>query len=103
MNSNYVEYNPDANVDDPAACVTGVEVVYEGPGFGIGMSESGLRIAIPFAGGHSVYVFDIKGNLAAERSGDGAVDYRIAGLTSGIYIVRALTRRGMVERRIIIP
>jgi len=89
MDSTNSAYNPDANVHDPSACApagTGT------PGFDnacrVVIEGSRLSVLTGNHALHTVRVYDVNGRMVFERKGSGRKQYRVTGLTPGMYTVR---------------
>jgi hypothetical protein len=92
MDPNYVEYDPTAQVHDPAMCQTldvkprsvSDIVVKSGPG--------GLEVVIPVSGNHVITVYNSLGALVHKQIIDGPGRHRVTGLKKpGRYLVKVST------------
>jgi hypothetical protein len=101
MEVGYAEYNPNANVHVQDSCVTGVELTYEGKSFGVDVNASELTVSIAQPGRHSIRIYDVNGNLEAERKGEDARKHSFKDLKrAGMHFIRIDTQQGAVEKRV---
>jgi hypothetical protein len=102
MDSNYVEYNPEATVttltpiDPPNPCQTPVPVLVPAKGGLNGISTYGgaISVSLTQAGRHRVEVVDFRGKRVFSASISGPRRLEIPGLQRGVYFVRVIPEPG---------
>jgi sugar phosphate isomerase/epimerase len=97
MDPGYAEYNPEANVEPEGACVTGIsEPVF---------SRSNITwngITVHARGKHSVRILDLQGRTVIYRCGNSSKNYKLNRLLNpGIYYVDVRTVNDVITDKIL--
>jgi hypothetical protein len=102
MDPLYAEYDVNATVHDSAECITlGARKVTLSRS-GTTLITPGLSVTITSAGPHSLYIYDLTGELAVSKNGEGPGQYNFTEVTDpGVYILVVRTPQETITRKVI--
>jgi len=104
MDSSYAEYNPEANVSDETMCVTGFRWKYGRLPADVVLNAGHKMLMTGSRGAHALQILDFKGRVMYAASGYGPHVYDFSSIRNpGLYLVRFREQsRGYQFRTVII-